>query len=305
MTVPDFQSWFLPLLRLLGDGEVHRIRDAYEFLADELELTPEDRAAVLPSGKQQMYINRIGWARTYLKKAGLIDSPGRALVQITDRGKAVLKDPPERLNVKFLQQYSEFREFHEYRAAPRDESNVGEAAADAPEETPEETLERVHRSLRHALAEELLERVKQAPPHFFERLVIELLVRMGYGGSMEDAGRSVGRSGDGGIDGVISEDRLGLDMVCIQAKRWENSVGRPVVQAFAGSLEGVRARKGVLITTSHFTKEAEEYVQQIEKRIVLVDGTRLSTLMIDHGLGVSPVAAYEVKRIDSDYFDEG
>lgn len=306
MAVPDFQTWFLPLLRLLGDGEVHRIRDVYEILADELGLSAEDRSEMLPSGKQLKYINRIGWARTYLKKAGIVQAPGRAQVQITPRGQDVLATPPERLNVKFLNQYTEFREFHDYQPprAPSESPPAANARSEDGEETPEETLGRVHRTLRDELAEELLVRVRQAPPHFFETLVIDLLVRMGYGGSLEDAGQTLGRTGDGGIDGVINEDRLGLDVVCIQAKRWKDSVGRPVVQAFAGSLEGVRAKKGVLITSSDFTSGARDYVKQIEKRIVLVDGRRLASLMIEHDLGVSAVASYDVKRIDSDYFEE-
>ena len=302
MAVPDFQTWFLPLLRRLEDGEIHILREVYGELADDLELSEADRSEMLPSGKQLVYRNRIGWARTYLGKAGLLESPGRAQLRITERGRAVLSDPPERLNVAYLKRYEEFREFHSYKKPPSDE---GEASADEPiDETPEELLERAHKDLKAAVTSDLLARVKAAPPEFFEQLVVDLLVRMGYGGSLEDAGQTVGRSGDGGVDGIIKEDRLGLDLVCIQAKRWEGTVGRPVVQAFAGSLEGFRAKKGVMLSTSDFSSGARDYVQQIEKRIVLIDGRQLADLMFEFDLGASPASSYEVKRVDTDFFEE-
>ena len=304
MTVPDFQTWFLPLLRRLKDNQVHTMADLYQELADELALNEEDRNEMLPSGKQLTFHNRIGWARTYLKKAGLVESPGRGQVRITDRGQQVLREELEHLNVRYLRRFPEFVEFHTYTPPATPDRGRADANDGNESETPEEMLERVHLGIRRQLEFELLDRVKNAPPKFFESLVVDLLLKMGYGGSREDAGKTVGRTGDGGIDGVINEDRLGLDVVCIQAKRWENTVGRPVVQAFAGSLEGARAKKGVLITTSSFTNEASDYVKQIEKRIVLVDGRTLATLMVDHGLGVSPVAQYDVHRIDTDYFDE-
>lgn len=302
MTVPDFQSWFLPLLRRIGDGEVHEMSALYEQLADDLKLSPDDRAEVLPSGKQFTYRNRIAWARTYLKKAGLLESPGRGQVRITARGREVLANPPDEFNVRFLKRYPSFAEFH--APSPKSEQDVSRAERDEEDETPEEALGRIYRGIRTQLAEELLERIRGAPSEFFERLVVDLLLRMGYGGSREDAGHRVGKSGDGGIDGIINEDPLGLDTVCIQAKRWEGTVNRPVVQAFAGSLEGYRAKKGVLITTSEFSQGAKDYAAQIEKRIVLIDGARLASLMIQHDLAVSTVATYELKRVDSDYFDD-
>lgn len=304
MAVPDFQTWFSPLLEQVADGEDHRLSDLYEQLADQLNLSEQDRRERLPSGKQLTYRNRIGWARTYLKKAGLVDSPGRGLCRITDRGRSVLANPPDRLNVRFLKQYPEFINFHTYTGPAEPALDVGYPNENDSGTTPEEQLQISYSTLKENLAQELLERVKTAPPHFFELLVVELLLRMGYGGSREDAGRTVGGSGDGGVDGIINEDRLGLDVVYIQAKRWEGTVGRPVVQAFAGSLEGVRARKGVLITTSCFTSDARHYITQIEKRIVLVDGQQLAHLMIEHNLGVSLVASYDVKQIDNDYFEE-
>jgi restriction system protein len=302
MTVPDFQAWFLPLLRRVGDGEVHEMRKLYEQLADELGLTDEDRAELLPSGTEFRYRNRISWARTYLKKAGLVESPGRGKVQITDLGRSVLASPPEKLSVPFLRKFPAFVEF--YTTQPESPSPVDPHDTGGGEETPEETLERVHSGLSNQLVGELLDHIKAAPAEFFERLVVDLLLRMGYGGSREDAGRTVGKSGDGGIDGIINEDPLGLDTVCLQAKRWENTVGRPVVQAFAGSLEGFRAKKGVLITTSTFSQEALHYAQQIEKRMILIDGPRLARLMVQYNLGVNTVATYELKRIDTDYFEE-
>lgn len=303
MAVPDFQAWFLPLLKRVQDGEVHQMPVLYEHLAADMGLSADDRAEVLPSGKQFTFRNRIGWARTYLKKAGLLTSPGRSKIQITELGKEVLHDPPEKLNVAYLKRFPSFVEFHSAPPKPK-VTGTGDDFALDDEATPEETLERVHRGLSKQIEAELLDQMKSAPPEFFERLVVDLLVKMGYGGSREDAGQTVGKSGDGGVDGIINEDPLGLDTVCIQAKRWENTVGRPVIQAFAGSLEGFRAKKGVLITTSSFSKDALDYVKQIEKRIILIDGERLARLMVQHDLGVSTVAAYELKKIDSDYFED-
>jgi len=301
MAVPDFQSWLLPLLRRLSDGDVHRMADLYEELAAELRLSDADKDERLPSGAQQTFMNRIAWARTYLKKAGLVSAPGRSQVQITERGREVLAENLQRLTVAYLKRFPEFLDFHTVKAP--DSPGAALVNPSSEEETPQESLERLHKQLQDELARELLERVKQAPPSFFERVVVDLLISMGYGGSREDAGKTVGKSGDGGIDGVINEDRLGLDVVYIQAKRWEASVGRPVVQAFAGSLEGVRATKGVLITTSAFTADAKTYVGHITKKIVLIDGKQLADYMIQYGVGVGIEATYEVKRVDSDYFE--
>lgn len=306
MAVPGFQTWFLPLLQRISDGNEHTMATLYVSLANDMGLTDEDRSLLLKSGSQTVYENRIGWARTYLKKAGLLESTGRGVIRITERGRAIVRNPPPNLNVSYLKQIPEFAEFHTYRpgAAVPAEAQEVLLPEDVEEETPQDTLERVYAELERQLAEEVIERVKQSPPSFFERLVVDLLLAMGYGGSREDAGKTLGKSGDGGIDGVINEDRLGLDVIYIQAKRWEGSVGRPVVQAFAGSLEGVRARKGVLITTSGFTADANAYVRQIEKKIVLIDGKMLAALMIQHNVGVGVEAVYQVKKLDSDYFPE-
>lgn len=296
--IPDFQTVMRPLLELGSDGQPHVLVEAITTLADQFALLPEEREELLPSGKQRRFENRVRWARTYLGKAGLLTAPSRGVFQITERGLQLLKDAPGPLRISQFEQYPEFVEFRNTTRI-----STGATSTDRPE-TPEESLETNYESLRAALAEDLLQRVKLASPQFFEELVVDLLVAMGYGGSRRDAGRAVGRSGDDGIDGIINEDKLGLDVVYIQAKRWQSVVGRPVVQAFAGSLEGQRARKGVLITTSHFTPDAREYVERIEKRIVLVDGERLAQLMIDHDIGVADIATYRIQQVDLDYFPE-
>ena len=300
MAVPGFQTWFTPFLNALSDGQVHLITDLYQELADQMKLTPEDKKELLPSGKQQTYKNRIGWARTYLSKAGLVEVPNRGECRITSEGLSVLSNSKEDIDVKYLKRYPTFLSFHQVsKTSTQEDASNNESIA-----SPDETLEMAYLELRNALRQEVLDKVKKSPPEFFESLVIELLVRMGYGGSQEDAGQTLGRSGDGGIDGKIKEDRLGLDFICVQAKRWESNVGRPIVQAFAGSLDGFRARKGVLITTSGFTKEAIEYVKMIGKSIVLIDGEELTRLMFEYDLGVTPVKHYVLKKLDHDYFEE-
>ena len=293
----------LPLLELLADGEERTSRELVEALALRFGLTDDERNELLPSGKQERFLNRASWARSYLKRALLVENTGRGRFRITSRGVEVLQSRPERIDIKYLMR---FPELAESRSRQNNRHSEDAAADDADEvaQTPEEMLEAGYQSLRRELARELLQRVKSVSPRFFERLVVDLLVAMGYGGSRKDAGQAVGQSGDGGIDGIIKEDRLGLDVVYVQAKRWDGTVGRPVVQAFAGSLEGQRARKGVLITTSQFSQDAREYVSRIEKRIVLIDGEQLAQFMIDHGIGVAEVVSYTVKRIDADYFDQ-
>jgi restriction system protein len=301
MPVPDYQTLMLPLLRLASDRKEHSITDAAEQLAKEFRLSEADLGEMLPSGRQTKFKNRVGWARTYMKMAGLLEAPGRGRFRITPRGLTVLQSQPSRIDVSFLSQFPEFMEFREIS---REATNEESKAHSSSEQTPEEVLDQGYQVLRRQLAQDLLERVKKCSPSFFEQLVVNLLVAMGYGGSRADAGQAIGRSGDGGIDGTIKEDRLGLDIVYVQAKRWESTVSRSTVQAFAGSLEGVRARKGVLITTSDFSKDAKEYAATIEKKIVLINGEMLVQLMIDHNVGVSDVASYAVKKIDLDYFDE-
>ncbi len=301
--LPDYQSLMLPVLRYCGDGKDHTLRETIEALQDEFKLTDEERKELLPSGRQAVFDNRVGWARTYLKKAGLLDSPRRGHVVVTDRGKSVLGASPERIDVKYLEQFNEFLEFRDSsRNREVDAQHTAETSSDSG--TPEEALEAAHQQLRGALADEILEKVKECSPKFFERLVVELLVTMGYGGSRKDAGERVGRSGDGGIDGIIKEDRLGLDVIYIQAKRWDNTVGRPEVQKFVGALQGQRARKGILLTTSSFTKDAAEYAANLDSKVILIDGRRLAQLMVDFNVGATLVTSYEVKRVDTDYFVE-
>lgn len=301
MAIPDYQTVMLPLLQFLQDGEEHRLSDVVNAMASHFELNEDERKALLPSGKSTVIRNRTGWARTYMKKAGLIESTKWGVFRITERGLKVLSEKPSRIDVKFLERFPEFVEFRKIR---KKEDSPAEKPSQESEETPEEALESAHERLRGDLEVEILDQVKAASPEFFERLVVELLVRMGYGGSLRDAGQAVGRSGDGGIDGIIKEDRLGLDAIYLQAKRWENNVGRPEIQKFAGALQGHRARKGVFLTTAHFSKEAREYAGMIESKIVLVDGEELASLMIDHNVGVSTVGSYEVKKLDTDYFSE-
>ncbi len=288
------------MLRRLLDGKDHRMAELYDALADDLRLTDADRSEMLASGMQPIYKNRISWARTFLKKAGLVDQPSRGLLRITDRGRVALTSG-KTIDNAYLMQFPEFEAF--FRGA-RDKDETVSVAETVSNESPGDTIDRVYKQLRDNLAQDLLERIKTSSPAFFEKLVVDLMIKMGYGGSREDAGRTVGRSGDGGIDGVINEDRLGLDVIYLQAKRWENTVGRPVVQGFVGSLAGRRASKGVLITTSEFSKDAREYVNTIEPKIVLIDGEMLGALMIQYGLAVTTRDTYEIKQIDSDYFDE-
>jgi restriction system protein len=301
MPIPDFQTCMLPFLSHLGDGVEHPLRDTEESLARHFELTPAERAELLPSGQQGVFKNRIGWARTFLKKAGLIAAPKRAVFKITERGLKVLATNPPRIDAKFLEQWPEFIEFRDISRGKTEQV----APTDLPlTTTPEESIELAYQGLREQLAQELLARILSCTPSFFEQLVVELLVKMGYGGSRRDAGERIGQTGDGGIDGIIKEDRLGLDTIFIQAKRWQGSVGRPEIQKFVGALQGQRARKGVFITTSFYTADAIDYASRIDTKVVLIDGKQLSALMIDFDIGVSAAASYVVKRIDSDYFEE-
>jgi restriction system protein len=303
MAIPDFQTLMLPLLKAVADGREYCLRNVVELLAAEFHLTDGERQQLLPSGRYPTFDNRIAWAKTYLKKAGLIDQPRRAYFQITERGQEVLKSAPGSINMKFLEQFPEYIAFKENSEQVETQQQMAQPIF-AQSETPEELIEGGARTIRKELAGEILQRIKGCSPSFFERLVVELLVKMGYGGTRQDAGRAIGRSGDEGIDGVIHEDRLGLDVIYLQAKRWEGVVGRPEIQKFVGALQGQRAKKGVFITTSDFTKEAVEYVRNIDNKVVLINGTLLASLMIDHNVGVSLAATYEIKKIDSDYFLE-
>jgi len=292
----------LPLLHLISDGKEYTLNEAVDKLAKQFKLTDEERAELLPSGQTFLFGSRVGWARTYLKKSGLIDSPKRGYIIITKRGKDVLEEKPKEINVKFLKRFPEFLEFQ----SSKKEENLSEISSmeDTKQQTPEELLETGYESIRKSLEQEILSKLKSIHPSFFEKIVIQLLVRMGYGGSIQDAGKAIGRSGDEGIDGVIKEDKLGLDTIYIQAKRWEGVVGRPELHKFVGALAGQGAKKGIFITTSSFTKEAKDYIPRNETKIVLIDGSTLAQYMIDYNLGVSVQNTYEIKKMDSDYFEE-
>ena len=303
MTITDYQSVMLPLLRLAADDQEHSLRRTIEILADEFGLTKNERKELLPSGHQATFDNRVGWARTYMKKAGLLESPRRGYLRITRRGHELLQSDPPTVNVKVLEQYPEFRQFRT-RSPNRGVKSQQAVPEGTAEQTPVEMIETAHETIREELATEVLERVMKCSPAFFERLVVDLLVNMGYGGTRRDAGRAIGGSGDEGIDGIINEDRLGLEVVYIQAKRWKDTVSRPELQKFVGALQGQNARKGVFITTSSYSAGAKEYARMLQNRVILVDGEMLANLMIESNVGVSLEKAYEVKRVDSDYFDE-
>lgn len=303
--IPDYQSLMLPLLRLVSDKQEYKYRDLIELLATEFQLTDDERREPLASGNQAIFDNRVGWAKTYLKKAGLIDAPKRATFVITELGLQTLKKNPDRIDAKYLRQFPAFLEF--VHAGKTESEGEEEAISqEATEQTPEENLDKAYQRIRKSLADELLAKVIDLSPAFFERLVIELLVKMGYGGSIKDAGKAIGKSGDEGIDGTIKEDRLGLDIIYVQAKRWKtgNVVGRPEIHKFVGALAGQGAKKGIFITTSSFTKEALDYAPKNETKIVLIDGERLAQNMIDFNIGCTIQQIYELKKIDSDYFYE-
>ncbi|OZB36745.1 MAG: restriction endonuclease [Halothiobacillus sp. 14-56-357] len=304
MAIPDFQSIMRPLLEHLADGKVHGNRETNDYLAQHFQLSEDELAEMLPSGFARLFDNRIGWAKTHLKGAGLIESPSRAKYRITQRGLDSLANTVGPINIAYLQQFDEYNHF---KSGSKAEKSVSGLTTDSPktdEMTPSEQIEFGYQKIRQEIEVELISKIKSASPAFFERLVVELLVSMGYGGSLKDAGQTLGKSGDGGIDGVIKEDRLGLDVIYLQAKRWEGTVGRPEIQKFAGALQGQRAKKGIFLTTSNFSVEAIQYASLIDTRIVLIDGKQLAGLMIDTGVGVTKVATYEVKRLDSDYFEE-
>lgn len=303
--IPDYQSLMLPILKLVADGKEHRYRDLIETLAIEFKVTDEERKELLASGNQAIFDNRVGWAKTYLKKAGLLDSPKRATFVITDIGRETLAKNPDRIDAKYLRQFAPFMEFQN-ASRSNNEAEDEIVKTESNDLTPEESLDKAYQRIRKSLAAELLNKVIDLSPAFFEKLVVELLVKMGYGGSMKDAGTAIGKSGDEGIDGTIKEDKLGLDIIYIQAKRWRpgNVVGRPELQKFVGALAGQGAKKGIFITTSSFTKDALEYTPRNETKIVLIDGVHLAQLMIDSNLGCTVQQTYELKKIDSDYFGE-
>jgi restriction system protein len=303
MGIPDFQSVMLPLMKFSSDGNEHTLREAIDSLAGQFTLSEEELSELLPSGTQSIFDNRVGWAKTHLSKAGLLSSPRRSVFVITERGKEILAKKPEFINMALLRQFPEYVEFTKSTKKKETIDKKIRSEELLFQNTPEETLEYAYQELRETLAEDLLERIKNISSSFFEKLVVELLVKMGYGGSIKDAGQATRKSRDEGIDGIIKEDKLGLDIIYVQAKKWENVVGRPEIQKFVGALAGQGAKKGIFITTSYFSNDALEYVPRNETKIVLIDGKMLAQLMIDYNLGVTQSKAFEIKKIDSDYFE--
>ena len=303
MPIPNFQIILLPLLIFASDEKPYTLQDCIEYLADYFKLSESEQKELLPSGKQTIFLNRVGWSRTYLKKAGLLDYPNRSFFKITTRGLDLLKTKPNKITISLLKQYPEFLDFVGAANISSKKSDNKINVVEDNEQTPEEALEYSYQEIRCNLALEILEKVKSCSPNFFERLVVELLVKMGYGGSIKEAGQAIGKTGDEGIDGIIKEDRLGLDTIYIQAKRWENVVGRPELQKFVGALAGQGAKKGIFITTSRFSEQAKSYSPKNDIKLVMIDGEELAQYMIDFDLAVSTVSEYKIKKIDFDYFE--
>lgn len=305
MAIPDYQTFMLPLLGCLADGAEHPVASLRDQLANHFNLTQEDRETLLPSGTQAVYENRIGWATSYLKHAGLLKYVKRGVYQITERGREVVSNPPRRIDIGFLEQFPEFVDFRTRGRSKSEKGGLATSEDDQSTQTPDEIIEIAYSELRDQLSSEIQSQLETVSWQFFERLVIDVLVAMGYGGSRREAGRAFQKGSDEGIDGTIKEDRLGLDIIYVQAKRWasKNNVGRPDIQQFAGALQGKRARKGVFITTTDFSKEAREYVQYTDSKIILINGQELAQLMIDHDVGVSKAETYIIKKLDSDYFE--
>lgn len=301
MAVPDFQSFFRPILDVAADNLEHSVKDARLIIKSVMNLSEADLSEMLPSGTQSKFDNRIAWAVSYFVQAKVLERPRRAYFKITDRGRELHNKNHSRIDVAILKAYPEFLEFHTSKATTHGTPIETDTSVTA---TPDEILQQAYQSMRNDLASEILEKIKNNSPGYFENLVVDLLVAMGYGGSRADAGQSLGRSGDEGIDGIIKEDRLGLDVIYLQAKRWDSTVGRPEIQRFVGALHGKRAKKGVFITTGKFSNDALEYVATIDPKVILIDGRNLVEYMIDFNLGVTTATTYEIKRIDSDYFTE-
>lgn len=306
MSIPDYQTLMLTVLRIAAEGPTS-VPAAAERVADAWNLSQAEREVFLPSGKQRVINNRIHWAKFYMGKAGLISSPKRGVFVASEAGKDLLATNPSSINVETLKGYSKFIEFYQQSKPENNESDLDGAqnilAATA---TPEEQIDAAQAALTSALRGDLLGRVIEQSPSFFERVIVDLLVAMGYGGSHENAARRLGKTGDGGVDGIVDEDRLGLDRIYVQAKRYApgNVVGRPEIQGFVGSLVGLGANKGVFVTTSSFSKQAQDYATGLQQRIILIDGHRLSELMSEFGVGVRLTRVVEVKRLDEDYFDQ-
>jgi restriction system protein len=302
LPIPDFQSLMLPLLEHVADGSEYTIAGSRDILADRYNMTDEERSQRLPSGAANMFYNRLAWAKTYLERAGLLIKIKRGVFKISDTGLELVQNPPDRIDISYLQRFDAFNEFRKKSSGNASE-NIEPSIPQENEATPEESLDLAYKDLRDDLATQLLSQIKSSHPSFFEKLVVDLMLKMGYGGPGDDAGTVTPYGHDGGIDGLINEDALGLDVIYLQAKRWDNTVGRPEIQKFVGALHGKRAKKGVFLTTSNFSADAIEYVRAIDSKVVLIDGLKLSQLLIDYNVGVSTAQTYTIKRIDTDYFE--
>ncbi len=307
MSVPDYQALMLPVLAAASRGEV-RIGEVVDRLAEQLSLTAEERTALLLSGKQTIFGNRVHWAKAYLGKAGLIEATRRGHFRTTARGNQVIASHPAKIDNVFLAQFDEFKQFKEKSGQNSGDDENNRAAIPAlvnRPETPNEIIRVAHRQIEISLAQELLERIQAAPPDFFERLIVGLLLSMGFGGTAADAGRALGRSGDDGVDGVVDQDALGLDRVFVQAKRYStgNNIGSAAIRDFFGSLDRHKATKGLFVTTSSFSPSARETAEFLSKRIVLIDGEQLTKLMIRHNVGCRIEDTLHIKKIDEDFFD--
>lgn len=304
MSIPVFQDIMLPILEYLSDGKEHSLREAYRWLANSFDLSEDEIEELFPSGNDRIFHNRIRWAKYYLSEAGLLNITRRGYIQITDKGLEMIKSKPKSLDVKFMKELSANKSVDQGTPEKTKEDKKPDNGYADSNKTPEENLEFAYQEIRNKLAEELLKYVKNVSPFEFEKLVVELLVKMGYGGTLTDAGETTKKTKDDGIDGTIKEDKLGLDIIYIQAKRWDtNPVGKNEIHSFIGALAGQGAKKGIFITTSHFTNDAMQYVPKNETKIVLIDGKTLAQLMFDYNLGVTSHKVYEVKRIDTDYFE--
>lgn len=303
--IPDYQTVMLPLLKVMKDGSTHKLRNLIELLQNNFQLTEAEKNELLPSGLQAIFDNRVGWAKFYLEKAGLLKTEKRGFYRITELGISFLSSNPISLRAKDLENFSAFKEFKK-AIIPKTETSteIENQENNESTKTPEEALEYAFQKLKGDLSRDLLDTIKSCSPSFFEKLVVDLLLKMGYGGSRKDAGQALGKSGDGGIDGIIKEDKLGLDTIYIQAKRWESIVPVREIRDFAGALLSKKARKGIFITTSYFPPSANEFVKSIEHKIVLIDGEELTNLMFEFNVGLSLQSNYEVKKIDFDYFEE-
>lgn len=302
MPIPDYETMMLPILRSMSDRKEHSLNDVLEYIYKQFDVSEEEKKEPLPSGTDLLVRNRARWARLYLERAGLIESLRRGFFRITESGSETLQEKPDRIDNKFLMRFPQFQQFKTARKevkVPVTQRKITESL------NPMEMLEDSYQRLKVEIVDDLLQETKKASPRFFENVVVELLVKMGYGGSRRDAGQAIGQSGDQGIDGIIKEDKLGLDTIYLQAKRWEGTVGRPEIHKFVGALKGQGANKGIFITTSGFSNDALDYARKIDSpKVVLIDGQKLADLMIEHNVGVTEVTSYSIKKLDLDYFAE-